>query len=291
MMKKARNIRYICVVYHPQKKEARSAATELVEWLNSAKIKTFTSAHQRTIKGTQKIAGKRGLDKLDLVVVLGGDGTYLGAVRMLEGRSVPVLGVNLGSLGFLTETRIEDLYRVMDLVLQNQMILRPRSMLEVTLIRKENSVGCYRALNEIVIERGPVTQLLNMAVLAGNSLITELKADGLIVATPSGSTAYNLAAGGPIVHPDVAAIVITPVCPHSLTNRPITIPDNIEITLKVNSSTQKAVLMVDGLRVQDIDDRDIIKIRRAPEVHYMLSVPTIDYFDVLKTKLNFGQRN
>jgi len=166
-----------------------------------------------------------------------------------------------------------------------------RTMIKVTIKKKGKQPATYFALNDIVIERGPISRLINLAIYSDDHLVTELKADGLIVSTPTGSTAYNLASGGPIVHPDVKAIVITPICPHSLTNRPITLPDDKPVTIKVNQSTQKAVFMVDGLKMADVRDADEVVISRGEFPHLRLVSPNSSYFDVLRTKLNFGQRD
>lgn len=286
-----RNFKNVCIVYRPSKPEAFAAACDLVEWLRIHKITAYSSADEKLIPGTRKLTNQKQIEALDLVVVLGGDGTYLRTVQLLNGLQTPVLGVNLGSLGFLTETRVDDLYKCLDLAMNGKMVVRERAMLAVSLERKGRLERESLALNDVVIERGPTSRLINLSIFSDNSLISELKADGLVITTPTGSTAYNLAAGGPIMHPETPAIAITPICPHSLTDRPITLPDNRVITIRVNEPVQKAVFMVDGVALKEIDERDVIKIQRSPKIHAMLTQPENDYFDILKTKLNFGQRN
>lgn len=281
----------VAVVYRPHKPEALKLAQDLTSWLKLAGVRVFSRPGQNGLKGTQKLNSERAIENLDLVVVVGGDGTYLKAVQLLNGRPVPVLGVNLGYLGFLTETRIDELYKALESALKGKLKVQMRSMLEVTVQSKSRKSQTYLALNDIVIERGPVSQLINMAVMSDGHLISDLKADGIILSTPTGSTAYNLAAGGPILHPEVKAVVVTPICPHSLTNRPITLPDHHVISIRINEAYQKAVFMVDGQRREDINVKDEITIRLSEKKHVMLSLPSHNYLDLLRAKLKFGQRD
>lgn len=289
--KSSLKISKVAVIYRPHKPEALKLAQDLVEWLGIAGVKVFSRIGQNGLKGTKKLASERVIADLDLIVVVGGDGTYLKAVQLLNGCPVPILGVNLGYLGFLTETRVDELYQALELALKGRLKVHTRAMLEVTVQGKARKPQRYLALNDIVIERGQVSQLINMAVLSYGHLISDIKADGLILSTPTGSTAYNLAAGGPILHPEVHAVVVTPICPHSLTNRPITLPDNHVITVRINEAYQKAVFMVDGQRREDINVKDVITVRKSDNRHLMLSLPYHNYLDLLRAKLKFGQRD
>ena len=288
--KVSKTFRNVALVYRPHTKEALDTAQDLVSYFRQRKITVWAMKTQKAVKGTKALLTAHQINSLDMVIVLGGDGTYLHAVDLLAGRETPVLGINMGSLGFLTETQNEDLYKTVELAIEGKLEKRTRSMLEIKYFRKERLLNTFRALNDVVIERGPVGRLINLAIYSNQLMVSELKADGLIVATPTGSTAYNLAAGGPIVHPDVPAIVITPICAHSLTNRPITLPDNHTITLRINQSTHHAALMVDGRHCVDVSEHDVIEIRRSSQDHIMLKSPLVRYFDVLRMKLNFGER-
>ncbi len=278
----------ILIVYRPHKTEPFKIAQDLSQWLKAQGAQAYTHADQKLIPGT-KYLPKSKLKSLKFVVVLGGDGTYLRAVRNLNGLPIPIIGINLGSLGFLTEVTVEEMYSTLEKILKTKPELTIRSMLDIT-IQKGKKTTSYTALNDIVIERGPTSRLISLAIYSDDSLVTELKADGLIVTTPTGSTAYNLAAGGPILHPDVRAIVVTPICPHSLTDRPITLPDHQTLTLKVTSIESKAIFSVDGQKIEGLKTDDIITIKKSKLLHSKFQPEGTTYFDILRKKLNYGQR-
>jgi NAD+ kinase len=280
----------ICILYRPNTKEAVKQAHELAKWLIDQEFNVFSAPHQKLIQGTAKVDSAN-LDSLDWVIVLGGDGTYLAAVRMLEGRRTPILGVNMGSLGFLTETRLEDLYKTVISTLQNKMEFRPRAMLHIKVRRKGKALTHHFALNDLVIERGSGTHLINIEIFNQSHLVGQVKADALIVASPTGSTAYNLAAGGPILHPEVKAIVVTSVCPHALTSRPLIFPDDQELSFKVLTRGKHAILTVDGADCGEIKLDDEVIVTRSAVDHFVVRKPSANYFTLLREKLQFGQRN
>jgi NAD+ kinase len=293
--------RSIAIVYRPETPAAQSLAKTLTTWLKERNYKVFTAPEQKTIAGTLLLKNSTGLEKMSLIVVLGGDGTYLRAVRLLNGKSVPILGVNLGSLGFLTPTRADELFTAVDEALRNKMELRPRSMIQVQLLRKGKKKLELLALNDIVIERGSLSQLINISIHSEKMLVSEIKADGLIIATPTGSTAYNLSAGGPILQPESRVFVVTPIAPHSLTSRPLIFPDDIQLSFRMVSKLQggrttsrsdkdRAHFVVDGIKVDDISLDDEILIRRHKVDHLMVRDPAQNYFHLLREKLKFGDR-
>ena len=286
----AKTIKNICITYRPHSPKASQTAREVARWLSQKKYNLFTHPDSRVIPLTKRITKPLQVSKLDMMIVLGGDGTFLRAVRLLEGRPVPLLGVNLGSLGFLTETKVEELYDVIEMALNSKMIKIERATLEATVIHKTGKKDVYHALNDIVVERGPYARLIDLSIHAGPFLVSTVKADGLIVASPTGSTAYCLAAGGPIVQPTVKAITITPICPHTLTNRPVILSDDQILKLKLNQHPERAVLMLDGQRTEDLTSDDVLMITKGKKPVIMLSLPTRNYFDVLRAKLRFGQR-
>jgi NAD+ kinase len=222
---------------------------------------------------------------------LGGDGTYLRAVRILDGIQVPIFGVNVGSLGFLTGTRFEDLYTSVEQALKNKMHVVPRSMLEVSVFRKKKKKAQFLSLNDVVIERGSLSQLIHLSIYSESFLVSEVKCDGLIIATPTGSTAYNLAAGGPILHPDVGAFIVTPISPHSLTSRPFIFPDKQKLSFRLMAENQKAHFIVDGQKYLDLGFEDEVVISRSAHDHLMVRAPDHDYFHLLREKFKFGDRN
>jgi NAD+ kinase len=293
--------RSIAIVYRPDTPAALSLAKTLTTWLKERSYKVYTAPEQKLIVGTALLKSSAALEKMSLMVVLGGDGTYLRAVRLLDGKSVPILGVNLGSLGFLTPTRADELFTAVDEALKNKMELRPRSMIRVQLLRKGRKKLEMLALNDIVIERGSLSQLINISVHSEKMLVSELKADGLIIATPTGSTAYNLSAGGPILHPESRVFVVTPIAPHSLTSRPLIFPDDIQLGFRMvsklqadrptgRSSKDRAHFVVDGVKVDDISQDDEILIRRHKVDHLMVRDPAQNFFHLLREKLKFGDR-
>lgn len=279
----------ILIVYRPHKPEPFKIAQDVSQWLKAQGATAYTHPEQKLIPGTKHLP-KTKISKLKFVVVLGGDGTYLRAVRLLRELPIPIIGVNLGSLGFLTEVNVEDMYQTLDTVLKIKQELYPRSMLDIT-IHKGKKKSQYLALNDIVIERGPTSRLISLSIHSEECLVTEIKADGLIISTPTGSTAYNLAAGGPIIHPEVEAIVATPICPHSLTDRPITLPDHKPLTLKVTSIESKAILSIDGQKIDGLAPNDIITIKKSKLSHMKFQPEHTSYFDILRKKLNYGQRS
>lgn len=280
----------ICIMYRPDTLEAIRQSNELSVWLTEQGFTVYSALNQHLKKPALALTQAK-VNDLDWVIVLGGDGTYLGAVRMLEGRQIPILGVNMGSLGFLTEIRIEDLYKAIISTLQHKMEFKVRSMLSVQVKRAGKIAHEYVALNDAVIERGSNTHLINIEVYNELQLVAAVKADALVVATPTGSTAYNLAAGGPILHPDVHAIVMTPVCPHALTSRPLIFPDDQKLSFKLVTQDKRVVLTVDGVNRGEITHNDEIVITRSPIDHFVIRKPSSNYFTLLREKLAFGQRN
>lgn len=289
-MARAFSPKNIAIMYRPGTPEAIRQAKELAGWLLEQGYHVYCCPNQQLIKKCHKVS-PRNLDALDWVITLGGDGTYLGAVRMLEGRQTPILGVNMGSLGFLTETRLEDLYKTVLNTLQHKMEFRPRSMLNVQVRRGGKTIATHVALNDAVLERGSSTHLINLEIFSQKHLVGQVKADALVIASPTGSTAYNLAAGGPILHPDARAIVLTPVCPHALTSRPLIFPDDQELSFKVLTRDKRAVLTVDGVNCGEITIDDEVIIVRNQFDHFVIRKPSSNYFNLLREKLKFGQRN
>jgi NAD+ kinase len=279
-------IKSVAVVYRRATPAALSSARELCHWLKERKVKVFSHPDQK-IDGALRM---RDAKILDLVVVLGGDGTYLEAVRMLGPERVPLLGVNMGGLGFLTVTRVQDLFPMVELALDGKLEVKRRSMLNVQ-VRSGNKVRDeFACLNDLVIERGPTSQLIHLAITVDRLPITTIKADGLIVATPTGSTAYNLAGGGPILHPEVDALVVTPICPHSLTSRPFIFPDKRKVQFSILGAGKKAVLTLDGVKKAKIGPNDEVWVDRHPDDHLFLRKVGHNFFSLLKEKLKFGER-
>lgn len=298
MSRGSRSLRFqkaprIALVYRLATPAAHNLAVTLIGWLKERGYQAFTAPEQKKLPGTTLLRGQADLKKIGLIVVLGGDGTYLRAVRLLGGLPIPILGVNLGSLGFLTPTRADEAFAAIEHALQNKMALVPRSMLQVDYIRRGKKLKSHLALNDVVVERGPQSQLINIAIHSDRFLVSEVKADGILVASPTGSTAYNLAAGGPLLHPEVRAVVVTPIAPHSLTSRPLIMPDDRDLRFQIVGGPKTGVcgrLVIDGQGVCDVLSDDEIVVRRSPQDHWMVREPAHNEFLLLREKLKFGDR-
>ncbi|MBF0169785.1 MAG: NAD(+)/NADH kinase [Nitrospinae bacterium] len=231
------------------------------------------------------------MEQVDLLVVLGGDGTFLSIARMMEKRTIPILGINLGSLGFLTEFRYEETLPVLARVLAGDYRFEDRIMLDATISREGRQVAACTVLNDLVINRGALARMVQVRVKVDGLLLNNYTADGLIVSTPTGSTAYNLAAGGPIVHPSLAGVIISPICPHTLSNRPIVIADRstIAITLTDGNMANEAVATLDGQVGYQLSVRDRIEVRRSRQVTRVILSSDNDYYHLLRSKLKWGE--
>ncbi len=282
-----KKVRKIAIVYRRNSPPALALARELAQWLQQRKIQVFSPSMQKISPRVKKLKSP---NAIDLVCVLGGDGTYLEAVRMLDGARVPVLGVNMGSLGFLTVTRSQDLFSMLQLALDGELEIKRRSMIRVQVRNSGKVRHEFSALNDLVIERGSRSHLIHLSITVDRLPITAVKADGLIVATPTGSTAYNLAAGGPILHPEVDALVVTPICPHSLTSRPFIFPDKRKIQFSILGQAQRAMLTVDGIKKAKIGPNDEVWVERHSSDHLFLRKVGHNFFSLLKDKLKFGER-
>jgi NAD+ kinase len=269
---------------------------QLASWLRARNIKPIFDSE--TGKLTKDAGETRSRDELpsdvDLVVVMGGDGTLLSmATRTaLAGRDTPILGVNFGSLGFLTEVRIDELYDVLESVLNGTATFDERAMLAADAYRAREHFDSRIVLNDVVFTKAALSRIIELSVSVGAGLVTKVKADGLIVATATGSTAYNLAAGGPIVHPRADAIVLTPIAPHTLTNRPIVIPGSevIEIRPQVVSGVEDIYVTYDGQTGYPLQQNDVVRVRRSERTLRLVKAPARSYFEVLREKLKWGER-
>jgi NAD+ kinase len=226
---------------------------------------------------------------LDLVIVLGGDGTLLSAARITAAVDVPLLGVNLGSLGFLTEVPLQSLYSMLEAIAQGRAAVQHRSLMQCQLLRGDTVRGSYLVFNDAVVNKTALARLNTYDLYIDKVFVSSYRADGMIVATPTGSTAYSLSAGGPVLMPTVSAFVITPVAPHSLTHRPLVVPDSVEIEILLRSEEEVAYLSLDGQPGLDLRDGDRVRCRRS-EHQVNLFRTGSDFFQVLRTKLKWGER-
>jgi NAD+ kinase len=226
---------------------------------------------------------------VDLIVVLGGDGTLLSTARLVGALGVPILGVNLGRLGFLTATTLEELYPTLERILAGDYATEDRMVLAAAVSRNGQVAGEYLAMNDVVVARGQ-GHLIELEVSADGHVMSAYRADGLIIATPTGSTAYNLSADGPILFPTMDAIVLTPICSHALTNRPIVLPATVELEVRLLAETPEVVLWPDGQPGLPLLAKDIVRVRRAEARIRLIRDPQKTYFQVLRAKLKWGER-
>jgi NAD+ kinase len=230
----------------------------------------------------------------DLIVVLGGDGTLLAmAARIAKaGRDIPILGVNFGSLGFLTEIRIDELMPSLESTLSGSAAFEERAMLEADAYRNETRADSRVVLNDVVFTKGALSRMIELSVSVSGGFVTRVKADGLIVASATGSTAYNLAAGGPIVHPGVDALVLTPIAPHTLTNRPVVIPGHADVEVRPHfeGGADDVFVTYDGQSGYTLHEGDFVRVRKSDRVLRLVKASTRGYFEVLREKLKWGER-
>jgi NAD+ kinase len=220
--------------------------------------------------------------------VLGGDGTFLSAVRWIGETPLPVLGVKFGQVGFLAEITAEDLFSAAQAVIQKNFAIQQRMRLAVTVIKDGRERSREIVLNDVVITKSTLARLAHVEVYIDNHYLTTFRADGLIVSTPTGSTAYSLAAGGPVIHPEVPGIILTPICPFTLTNRPLVIPDRAGIKMSLEKHSSNMILTFDGQAGMEINHKDSILIQKSPHPVHMIKVPGSAYFDILKAKLSWS---
>lgn len=283
-------IQHVGIMYREQTEKAIQTAKEVTQWLKERKINAYTLPEQKLIPGTKMLNTSPLWRKINLVVVLGGDGTYLRAASHIEGRKIPLLGFNMGSLGFLTNFSSDQIQQVLEKTLEGKMELQSRTILEAHILRNQKKISTFLAFNDIVIERGSFSQLINTTIYSENFFVSQVKADGLIIATPTGSTAYNLAAGGPLIYPDSKAIVMTPIAPHSLNSRPLILPEDRKLSFKLEGSTHKAHFIVDGQKKLEISNNDEVIIEKSSHEHWIIRSPSHNFFHLLREKLKFGER-
>ena len=227
---------------------------------------------------------------VDVILVFGGDGTFLGVARLACKHGTPILGINLGGLGFLTEVTVDELYPMMERILDGDYEVEDRQMLLTSIRRGKKNIGKYEVLNDVVINKGAVARIIDLAIYIEDSHVTTYRADGIILSTPTGSTAYSLSAGGPIVHPKIPVTIITPICPHTLTNRPLVVSSKMKVEIKVTTQEPDTYLTLDGQIGVRLKTGDVIEVKRTDTSVKLIKSPFRDFFTILKTKLMWGER-
>jgi NAD+ kinase len=285
-------IKRVGIISKPKKTEVREIVPALLQWLQERNIEAFIDKETGAIMETRKHCLTRNEmpAQVDLLIVLGGDGTLLATARALNRKPVPILAVNLGGLGFLTEITREELIPTLDSVVAGTHQTDRRVQIEGELVRTDEILTSFLALNDVVLNKGAIARILDFELRVNGELVSTYKSDGLIVSTPTGSTAYSLAAGGPIVTPSVEAFVVTPICAHTLTHRPLVLPNAVNIEVTVKSLREAAYLTVDGQVGIAAHSEDVVRMRKADSIVELIRPPATPYFEILQKKLKWGER-
>jgi NAD+ kinase len=284
--------RTIGIVSRPRHDDIAAVVPQLVGWLEARSLAVLCDKETASSlpAGKRERTREELAEEADLIIVLGGDGTLLAAARSLGEKIVPILPVNLGGLGFLTSVTLADLYPVLEEVLAGKTRLSERTMLDTQILRGGKTAERYRALNDAVFNKGALARMLDLDLFVDGDFVCSYKADGLILSTPTGSTAYSLAAGGPIVYPSVAAFVVTPICTHTLTDRPLVIPDTSKIEVSFKSGDEPVYLTLDGQVGVELQRGDRIAITKSAHTLRLVRPSKKSYFEILRNKLKWGER-
>ncbi len=283
-------IRKIGIISKPGKPEALELIKDLLPWFNDRGYETVLeqqTAEEMGLEGVQRAALA---EEVDVLVVLGGDGTMLSAARVVAPRNVPILGINLGGLGFITEVNVSEVYSALEKMLKGECSIEERMMLHSEVLRHGDRIAEHTILNDVVITKGALARIIDLETYIDHNYVTTYKADGLILSTPTGSTAYNLSAGGPILHPSLDCIIMTPICPHTLTNRPLVIPGESMVEVSLISESEDVFLTLDGQVGMSLRKGDIVQVKKSPHKTKLLVPCERDYYQILREKLSWGRR-
>ena len=285
-------VKKIGITSKPKKAEVREIVPPLIAWLAERQIETCIDKETAaTLELREKSLTRNEMPaQVDLIVVLGGDGTLLATARALNRRPVPLLAVNLGGLGFLTVITTDELYATLEMAIAGNLSTERRVQIEAEIVRADEVIASYLALNDVVLNKGAIARVLDFDVWVDARFVSTYKSDGLIVSTPTGSTAYSLAAGGPVIAPPVPAFIITPICAHTLTNRPVVLPDSVTIEVAVKSQRESVYLTVDGQVGIALRSDDTVRLKRAASYVELIQSPHKSYFEILQQKLKWGER-
>lgn len=284
-------LKRVGVVIKPKLKQAQAVLSQLSRWLADHSIALVAEPAVQEIapECRARIVPREDISQqVDLIIVFGGDGTMIATARNLGDPPVPVLGVNFGGLGYLTEFTLEELFPALDMILHGEIGVQRRMMLDATVLRQHQPIMSQTVLNDVVVNKSTLARIIDIECLVDEQYVTTVRADGLIVATPTGSTAYSLSAGGPIIYPTMEAILITPICPHMLTNRPLVVPSDSTVKLILRSAREEVTLTLDGQTGVAFHSDDEVMVRRSQRFFEIIQPPEKNYFQVLRDKLHWG---
>ncbi|MBI4745043.1 MAG: NAD(+)/NADH kinase [Deltaproteobacteria bacterium] len=280
----------IGIIAKTDKAQTVEVSKELIPWLKGRGIEPVIDEGLGALLGISGCCPMNQIaSKCNMLLVLGGDGTLLAAARLVGATGIPILGVNLGSLGFLTEITIHELYPAMEKVLKGEYETEERVMLSARVIRDRIEISGYEVLNDVFVSRGSTARIVDLETKINGDYVTTYKADGLIVSTPTGSTAYSLSAGGPIIYPSLHAFALTPICPHTLAQRPVIVSDDSVITISILSK-EDILITHDGIAGPALHYGDIVEVKKADAVIHLIKSPYRNYYEVLRKKLKWGER-
>jgi len=281
----------IGVISRPRRANLSVVVPALLKWLASRGLKVVYDEETACALPNPSNAFHREeiAAQSDLLLVLGGDGTLLAAARLAAPRGIPILPVNMGSLGFLTSFTVDELYPALEETLAGRSPVSTRVMLRVELIRSENVIDLQHVLNDAVVNKSALARMIELELSIDHDFVCRYRADGLVVSTPTGSTAYSLSAGGPIVHPSVEAFIITPICPHTLTDRPVVVRDSCCIEVRLAGNAESVFLTLDGQKGIPMQEGDCIRMTRSSQVLHLIQPPRKSYFEILRSKLKWGE--
>jgi len=285
-------VQHIGIVAKPNKPEVGPVLRKLMSWLLERGRRVALDQESAAIlQGTENgLPRSEVVGWSDLIIVLGGDGTILSVARLIGTREVPILGVNLGGLGFLTEITLDEVIPALEAVLRNDFSVSRRLTLTARVLRGGTEIASFEALNDAVITKTALSRIVDLETHVNGEYVATFRADGLIVSTPTGSTAYCLAAGGPIIYPTLPAVVIIPICPHTLTNRPLVVPDSALVEIVRGSDGEDVHLTVDGQVGVGLRYRDVVSLQRSGRTVALIKSPKLNYFELLRAKLKWGER-
>ncbi len=284
------NVQRIGIICKTGRPEPVEILKDFLPWIRSKGYSVFLDKETAEFFDIEGYVRSEIPSLVDLIIVLGGDGTMLSVARLVGNRGIPILGINLGGLGFITEVNRDEITDAVEKIIKGECSIEERIMLSASVYRHSEKIADFVVLNDVVINKGALARIIDLETIVNNSYLTTFKADGLIISTPTGSTAYSLSAGGPILYPTLNCFILTPICPHTLTNRPIVLPDNFVINVELISESEDVFLTLDGQVGFSMKKNDIIEVKKAEFTTRLLIPCKRDYFDIIRTKLKWGER-
>jgi len=272
------------------KQETIDIIRELAPWLREKGHEVYVDIENAALLNVEGTPRSQFPELVEMIIVIGGDGTMISVARLAAEKGIPILGVNVGGLGFLTAVSRDDVRKVLERVLVDDCQVEERIMLTACVLRHSECIAEFIVMNDVVVNKGALARIIDLETYVDNVYVSTFKADGLIVSTPTGSTAYALSAGGPILYPTINSIVIAPICPHTLTNRPIVLPDNVKVEIMLKSYNEDVFLTLDGQVGFSLRQNDIIEVRKSKHRSRLYVPCERDYFQIIRAKLRWGER-